>query len=156
MVNNMKNLFAVIGAFLVLLAGLVAAFTLWGEGYAVDALLYRNKAYKLIAAIENEDYDTASQYLSFYGSEDVTAEREQWADDMEALNVDIFSANYKALSADDGIVKTNVQAYFYNGQELCFDVVVQGKGLAITAVCVTGNDVLTEQYQDIMTTYNPG
>lgn len=156
MVNNMKNLFAVIGAFLVLLAGLVAAFTLWGEGYTVDALLYRNKAYKLIAAIENEDYDTASQYLSFYGSEDVTAEREQWANDMEALNVDIFSANYKALSADDGIVKTNVQAYFYNGQELCFDVVVQGKGLAITAVCVTGNDVLTEQYQDIMTTYNPG
>ncbi|MBE6887865.1 MAG: hypothetical protein E7484_05550 [Ruminococcaceae bacterium] len=152
----MKNLFAVIGTFVALLVGFVACFTLWGEGYTVDALLYRNKAYKLIQAIENEDYKTASQYLSFYGIDDVTAAREQWAENMEELDADIFSANYKALSADDGIVKTNVQAYFYGGQELCFDVIVQGKGLAISSVYVTGDNELTELYQGVMTTYNPG
>ena len=156
MVDYMKNLFAVIGTFVILLVGFVACFTLWGEGYTVDALLYRNKGYKLIEALENEEYEKAAQYLSFYGSEDVTAEREQWVEDMQSLDIDIFSANCKALSADDGIVKTNVQAYFYGGQELCFDVIVQGKGLAISSVYVTGDDELTELYQKIMTTYNPG
>lgn len=152
----MKNLFAVIGTFVVLIVGFVAAFTLWGEGYTVDALLYRNKAFELVKALENEDYETAAQYLSFYGSDDITSDREQWTKDMEALDVDVFSANCKALAADDGIVKTNVQAYFYNGQELCFDVVVQGKGLAISSVYVIGNDEQTEIYQKVMTTYNPG
>lgn len=152
----MKNLFAIIGSFLILIVGFVAAFTLWGEGYTIEALMYRNKAYKLIQAIENEDYKTASQYLSFYGNDDISVAREQWAKDMEKLDLDIFSANYKALSADDGIVKTNVQAYFYGGEELCFDVVVQGKGLAIAAIYVTGDDELTELYQSVMTTYNPG
>lgn len=152
----MKNLFAVIGTFVILLVGFVAAFTLWGEGYTLDALLYRNKGYKLIEALENEDYKAAAQYLSFYGSEDVISDREQWVEDMEALNIDIFSANCKALAADDGIVKTNVQAYFYSGQELCFDVIVQGKGLAISSVYVTGDNELTELYQKVMTTYNPG
>ena len=152
----MKNLFAVIGVFAVLLAGFVTCFTLWGEGYTFDALLYRNKAYRLIEAIEDEDYTTASQYLSFYGSDDVTAEREQWAEDMEALDMEIFSANSKALSADDGIVKTNVQAYFPDGHELCFDIIVQGGGLAISSVYITGDDGLTEMYQGIMTTYYPG
>ncbi|MBP1571216.1 MAG: hypothetical protein J6C76_04900, partial [Oscillospiraceae bacterium] len=107
-------------------------------------------------ALENEEYEKAAQYLSFYGSEDVTADREQWVEDMQSLDIDIFSANCKALSADDGIVKTNVQAYFYGGQELCFDVIVQGKGLAISSVHVTGDEELTELYQKIMTTYNPG
>lgn len=123
---------------------------------SVDALRYRNKAYKLIEAIENENFEDAAQYLSFYGSEDVANEKEQWIANMELLDADIFSANYRALSADDGIVKTSVQAYFSDGHELCFDIVVQGKGLAIAAVNITGDDSLTEIYQKTMTTYNPG
>ena len=152
----MKNVIAIVSLAFLCLTVFVTSCTLMGEGLSVDALLYRNKAYKLIQAIENEDFATAAGYLSFYGSDDTKTEREQWADDMAGLDRDIFSANYKALSADDGLVKTSVQAYFYDGYELCFDVVVQGKGLAISSVTVTGDEKLTELYQETLTTYNPG
>ena len=66
-----------------------------------------------------------------------------------------------SITINDGVfndesAENKVQAYFYDGYELCFDVVVQGKGLAISSVTVTGDEKLTELYQETLTTYNPG
>ena len=152
----MKNAVALIVSFFVLLTAVVTVCTLQGEGLSFDAVIYRNKAYKLITALEEENFEQAAEYLSFYGSEDIENARKQWISDMELLNVEIFSANSKALSADDGITKTSVEAYFPNGHELCFDIIVQGKGLAIGSVRITGDGQLSELYSKAMTSYNPG
>lgn len=152
----MKKLAMIAAALFVVAVIFVSVSTLSGEGVTVDALAHRGSVKKLVGALVDKDFDTASQYLSFYGSNDVDQSRKEWVKQMETLDFDILSENHKGLITDDGLTRTTVEAYFADGRELTFEVIVQGDGLSIASVQITGNEPLTETYRSAMTTYNPG
>lgn len=152
----MKKLAMAVAALFVVAVIFVSVSTLSGEGITVESIAYRNKAEKFVTALVNKDFDTASQYLSFHGREDAPHYRQEWVQQMENIDFDILSQNHRGLITDDGLTKTTVEAYFADGRELTFDIIVQGSGLAISSVHITGNDAQTELYRKAMTTYNPG
>ena len=138
----------------VMLFGFVLIMTFSGDGISIDALRYSDSKNALVAALENENFSEAAEYLSFYGKKDTALARKKWAQDMEESGIAFRSIKRKNLITDDGITLCPVESVSENGEEICFRIIVQGNGLAITTVIA--DDSLRTDYKKIMTTYNPG
>ena len=132
----------------------VLLMTFSGDGISIDALTYSNDKSNLVEAMENEDYEKAAEYLSFYGKEDICTARSYWASAMENSGVAFRSIKRKNLIADDGITLCPATAVLEDGSKMSFRIVVQGKGLAIGNIHTDNGQ--EEMYQKLMTTYNPG
>lgn len=127
-----------------------------GEGLTLDALLYRNEANEFLHALSLSDYAGASEYLSYYGSEDVSLERAKWTLRMEKADLNFSKMQWSPLYGDDGLAMTRVTAVLSTGEMIEFRVMVQGDGLSVSSIYVYGNDELQEMIQEMMTSHNPG
>lgn len=154
--SSMKSIFAFLIAPIICIGLFIGWCTLSGEGLTLDALLYRNEANAFLHYLSDSDYEQASEYLSFYGCEDVVQERVNWIKDMEELDLNFSEMRWTPLYAEDGLVYRYVTVILESGETLEFRLLVQGKGLSLYSIYVHNNEKLTERIQKMMTSHNPG